>query len=78
MAIKSIKKSKDPKAYNKLLNEANILRKLDHPNIIKLYEVLETKTHLHLIQDLCTGGTIIDRIISQTYITEKQAAGYMQ
>jgi calcium-dependent protein kinase len=34
-----------------LLNEVNILRKLDHPNIIKLYESFEDKGYLYLVTE---------------------------
>lgn len=39
---------KNPEA---LQNEIQILRKLDHPNIIKLYEVFEDEKNLYLVQE---------------------------
>ena len=44
--------------------EINILKKLDHPNIIKLYEIFEDKNRYYLIQELCKGGELFDEIIS--------------
>ena len=35
--------------------EAKLLQKLNHPNIIKLYEVIETDNNYYLIQELCSG-----------------------
>ena len=38
--------------------------KTDHPNIIKLYEVFETKKSLYLIMEKCNGGELFDKIIN--------------
>lgn len=35
------------------------MRKLDHPNIIKLYEVFETKNSIYMILDLLKGGSLM-------------------
>lgn len=58
--------------------EINIMTKLDHPNIIKLYEVYQTEMYIYLVMELCQGGELFDRIIANTEaekaFTEKQAA----
>ena len=58
--------------------EISILIKLDHPNIIKLYEVYENDEYFHLIMELCSGGELFDRIISSIEngkpFTEEQVA----
>ena len=58
--------------------EINILIKLDHPNIIKLYEVYENENYFYLIMELCSGGELFDRIITNIEngkpFTEEQAA----
>jgi len=46
-----------------LINEINIMRHLDHANIIKLYEVYEGEYHIYLVMDLLSGGELFDRII---------------
>lgn len=35
--------------------EAKLLQKLRHPNIIRLYEVIETENNYYLITELCSG-----------------------
>ena len=64
--------------YEGLMREVNLMIKLDHPNIIKLYEVYETDTYLYLVMELCTGGELFDRIVANTekgkLFTEKEAA----
>ena len=39
-----------------------ILRKLDHPNIVKLYELYEDNENYYLITEYCGGGELFDRI----------------
>jgi len=68
-AIKSIRKSKVGK-IELLKREIAILKEMDHPNIIKLYEVHEDTKYLHLITELCTGGELFDRIIAKTETEE--------
>ena len=55
---------------DELKNEISILRDLDHPNIVKLYEVYDVKSQMYVVMDLCTGGDLWHRIP----YTEKQAA----
>ena len=51
-----------PKAKKYLDNEIKILKEVDHPNIIKLYEVKETTQFFYLIMELCNGGSLADRL----------------
>lgn len=50
-AIKVIKKSHDPSAIEMFQYELAILKELDHPNIIRLYEVFESKDFAYLVQE---------------------------
>ena len=50
--------------------EINILIKADLPNIIKLYEIFESKRSLYLVMEECKGGEVFDRIID--HIQKKQ------
>lgn len=45
-------------------HEISILKKLDHPNIIKLFEVFEDKDRYYLVTELCKGGELFDEIIN--------------
>ena len=46
----------------KFRNEINILSKIDHPNIIRLYEIFEDKRYISLIMELCEGGDLFQKI----------------
>ena len=52
----SIENSIDMKKY--LKSEVTILRKLNHPNIIKLKEVKKTKKHFYIVMEYCNGGDL--------------------
>ena len=70
------------KNLEKFEREINILKKSDHPNIIKLYEIFESKRSLYLIMEECKGGEVFDRIIehiqSKKMYTEKDAANMFE
>ena len=66
------------KDLEKFRREIEILKKMDHPNIIKLYEVYESERSLYLVMEECRGGEIFDRIIehiqSKKMYSEKDAS----
>jgi serine/threonine protein kinase len=57
-----------------LKNEVEILKTLDHPNIIKVYETFNTKRQVMMIMELCTGGDLYARMP----YTEKQVADMLR
>ena len=67
----------DENQIEKLMKEVSILKLLDHPNIIKVYEVYQSKYKLFIITELCTGGELFDRIKEMQSFTENQAAKYL-
>jgi calcium-dependent protein kinase len=54
-----------------LMNEIRIMRKLDHPNIMKIHEVHETSEHFYLIMDLMEHGDFYD-YVSSTALNESK------
>lgn len=78
-AIKRIKKDHVNGAnLQSLLNDVDILKKLDHPNIIKVYEFFQDEAAYYVVTDLCTGGELFEKIVQEKTFTEKQAAEYMR
>lgn len=71
-AMKQIVKSKIPD-INKFQNEIKILAMVDHPNIVRLFEVIEDDKYFNLLQELCTGGELSKRI-QMTQLKEKEIA----
>ena len=70
-AIKIIPKSmiEDEKRFRK---EIDILRNLDHPHIIKLFETFEDTRNIYLVMELCEGGELFDKIVSKGCFNEDQ------
>ena len=46
----------------KFKTEINILSSIDHPNIVKLYQIYESNRSLYLIMELCEGGELLKKI----------------
>ena len=57
-----------------LQNEIDILMNVDHPNIVKLYEVFEDAHSYSLVMELMTGGELFDTIMDKETFTEREAA----
>ncbi|KAI9030455.1 calcium/calmodulin-dependent protein kinase type 1D-like protein [Hyaloraphidium curvatum] len=72
-AMKIIDKSKCRGQEEHIVKEITILKKLDHQNIIRLYDVFETREKLYLQMELVSGGELFDRIVSRGFYTEKDA-----
>jgi len=56
----------------------DILKSIDHPNIVKLHELYQDRMYYFLITDFCEGGELFDRLTSENNFTEKKAAIIMK
>ncbi len=68
----------DEETESSLINEINILKSLDHPNIIKIFEYFNTQSKLYIISELCTGGELYGKIKNEKFLSEKVAAHVMK
>lgn len=57
-----------------IMNEIELLKHLDHPNILKLYEVYIDEKRLYIITELCNGGELYDVLTQEKKLTEKMAS----
>ncbi|KAJ1533643.1 MAP microtubule affinity-regulating kinase 1, partial [Nowakowskiella sp. JEL0078] len=75
VAVKIIDKEKLPDEYSvrNLHREVEVMRLLNHRNIIKLYEVIETKRELNLVLEYASGGEILDYIVAHGRLKENEA-----
>ena len=70
-AVKIIKKeSLDAKEKVRFFQEIEILRQLDHPNIVRLYEIFQDEKRYYLVTELCTGGELFEEITKRTSFNE--------
>jgi len=54
------------------------LKKLDHPNILKMYESYECDKRYYIVTDLCGGGELFEEITSRKQFSENDAAVLMK
>jgi len=71
-AMKLIKKS-DIADEESILNEFNTLKKIDHQNILKIFEYYSDKEYYYLVTEYCSGGDLLQVMKSQ-FLSEMQVA----
>lgn len=74
-AVKSIdqhvvKRTKE----NFLRRELDILRHLDHPNVLRLYEAFEEGGFIYLVLELCDGGDLLERVAASSELMPEHEA----
>ncbi|GIY97635.1 hypothetical protein CEXT_208993 [Caerostris extrusa] len=73
VAIKIIDKTQlNPSSLQKLF-EVRIMKILDHPNIVKLFQVIETEKTLYLVMEYASGGEVFDYLVAHGRMKEKEA-----
>lgn len=70
-SMKIISKAKKDSSLNELLNEISVLKNLDHPHIIKIFEYFETKDKIFIVNELCEKGDLQKYIEKEKIIKEK-------
>lgn len=73
VAIKVIDKKKakeDAYVSKNMRREGKLLQMIIHPNIIQLYELMETENSYYLVTELCEGGDLMDYICARKYLSE--------
>nr|XP_029476580.1 serine/threonine-protein kinase MARK2-like isoform X10 [Oncorhynchus nerka]XP_046174076.1 serine/threonine-protein kinase MARK2-like isoform X8 [Oncorhynchus gorbuscha] len=74
VAVKIIDKTQlNSSSLQKLFREVRIMKLLNHPNIVKLFEVIETEKTLYLIMEYASGGEVFDYLVAHGRMKEKEA-----
>lgn len=83
-AIKSLAKGMmSQHQEEQMMREVGLLRTLvriiqDHPNILKIFEVVEDSSSFHIVTELCTGGDLFDRVVGSSRLSEGLVGAYMR
>ncbi|WPH05053.1 serine/threonine-protein kinase kin4 [Acrodontium crateriforme] len=76
VAIKLIRKESlagNTTRLPKIYREIAILRELQHPNIVRLHEFVETERHMGIILEYASGGELFDYILNHRYLKDNAA-----
>eukprot|EP01069_Polyplicarium_translucidae_P000365 Polyplicarium_translucidae@DN1206_c0_g1_i2.p1 len=79
---KTINKDKACLPVEQIEAEISFMKTLDHPNIIKIFEVYEDFNNIYIIMETCEGGELLQRVTSAQrvgrHLSERSVAGIMQ
>ncbi len=81
VAIKIIAKNtlqSRPAMQQKLEREIAIMKFLDHPNVLRLYDVYDTPNYLFLVLEHVEGGELFDYLLSKKVLPEQEALRFFQ
>ncbi|XP_075077606.1 CBL-interacting serine/threonine-protein kinase 24 isoform X2 [Nicotiana tabacum] len=80
VAIKVLAKSTilKNKMVEQIKREISIMKIVRHPCIVRLHEVLASRTKIYIIMEFVTGGELFDKIVHQVRLPEKEARRYFQ
>ena len=75
VAIKILEKERivDLADVERVKREIHILTRVRHPNVIRLFEVIDSPRHIFLIMEHCSSGELFDFIVAQGRVKEDQA-----
>ncbi len=79
VAIKVIeRRSLDRLLFDQLRNEILIMQNLKHPNIVRLYDVIETQNNIYVITEYCSDGDLESYLAKKRFFSEKEAIAIMK
>ncbi|XP_044496394.1 CBL-interacting serine/threonine-protein kinase 23 isoform X2 [Mangifera indica] len=80
VAIKILDKDKvlKHKMIGQIKREISTMKLIRHPNVIRMYEVMASKTKIYIVLEFVTGGELFDKIASKGRLKEDEARKYFQ
>ncbi|KAJ3679143.1 hypothetical protein LUZ60_017154 [Juncus effusus] len=80
VAIKILDKEKvlRHKMIGQIKREISTMKLIKHPNVIRMFEVMASKTKIYIVMELVTGGELFDKIASRGKLKEDEARKYFQ
>ncbi|KAK2642924.1 hypothetical protein Ddye_024687 [Dipteronia dyeriana] len=80
VAIKILDKEKvlKHKMIGQIKREISTMKLIRHPNVIRMYEVMASKTRIYIVLEFVTGGELFDKIASKGRLKEDEARLYFQ
>jgi serine/threonine protein kinase len=66
------------KMVDQIKREISIMKLVRHPNVVRLHEVLASRTKIYIILEFVTGGELFDKIVHQGRLSENESRRYFQ
>ena len=76
--IMSKDKIKELNMMEKVRREIRILRSFNHPHVVRLYEMIDTPSHVFLVMEYVSGGELFDYIVKKGRLSENEARHFFQ
>ena len=73
IAVKKMSIGNSQSKYNKIIKEINLLKSLDHPNIVKYYDFFQEEEYIYLMMEYLEGCTLKQYIKKNENISEDNA-----
>jgi len=77
-AVKILNKYGRHLQVEKIAKEIQMLKEMDHPNIVRMFETFEDKKCVYIVTELCAGGEVFDKLLEVSKFTELQSAILMK
>ena len=76
VAIKIMQKNKilSKDDLIRIEREIEILKRLNHPNVIKIHKIYDDEKKFYIIMEFCENGELFNRIVEKRYLTENEAS----
>ncbi|KDO66334.1 hypothetical protein CISIN_1g013407mg [Citrus sinensis] len=80
VALKILDKEKvlKHKMAEQIKREVATMKLVKHPNVVRLYEVMGSKTKIFIVLEFVTGGELFDKIVNHGRMKEDEARRYFQ
>ncbi|KAI5703787.1 hypothetical protein M8J75_016247 [Diaphorina citri] len=78
VAIKIMKKATLGEDLPRVKLEINALKHISHQHICKLFQVIETSSHIFMVIEYCPGGELLDHIVERQRLGEKESRAFFR
>ena len=72
-AVKIFKKDNAQAVRDRVFLEIDIMKSLDHPNIVRIHEYFENLTRIYVVLEYCAGGELFEDLVKKVMFSEPQA-----
>jgi len=78
MKVVNLTRIRDQSKKDMLLHEIKLIKMLDHPNTVKVYEVFKRLGYIYIVMELCTGGELFDKLYDQPVQPKEKAPRFIE